>query len=185
MPVLGYVLTLPSCSLNIFVLSTRVIRVWDIVLDHDNLSRAISQTIERIEKSHIRGQECAIFAELDKSHIEGSRQSKDDIGISKIPRVFPMTCVGASARIQTTEKKSRHFHPASDDPRQFTLLKFYELNAGAIKILLDGKDESVDLPFTPGPKEHAIIHHKSEPQRSILLMGRSGTGEASLLNHLI
>ena len=45
----------------------QVIRVWDVVLDHDNLSRAIDQTIERIEKSHLRGEDCAIYAELDKS----------------------------------------------------------------------------------------------------------------------
>ena len=50
--------------------------------------------------------------------------------------------------------------------------KFYELNAGAVKMLLDGQDESMDLPFTPGPKEHEIIHYQSDPQRSILLMGR-------------
>jgi len=31
------------------------IRVWHIVEDHDNLRRAISLTIERIEKSHSRG----------------------------------------------------------------------------------------------------------------------------------
>ncbi|KAL7553719.1 hypothetical protein ACHAWF_017047, partial [Thalassiosira exigua] len=73
-----------------------------------------------------------------------------------------------------------HFHPASDDPRQFTLLKFYELNRDAIKILLDGQDEQ-DLPFTPGPKEHEIIHFNPDPQRSILLMGRSGTGKTTCL----
>lgn len=56
------------------------------------------------------------------------------------------------------------------------LFQFYELDSGAIKILLEGSDENMDLPFTPGPKEHTIIHHTSDPQRSILLMGRSGTG---------
>ena len=63
-------------------------------------------------------------------------------------------------------------------------------------MLLDGKDDTMDLPFTPGPKEHEvslgaeghssfsnyvsphptvlcqIIHFQSDPQRSILLMGR-------------
>ncbi|KAL7540343.1 hypothetical protein ACHAXR_010608, partial [Thalassiosira sp. AJA248-18] len=37
------------------------------------------------------------------------------------------------------------------------------------------------LPFTPGAKEHAIIHYQSDPQRSILLMGRSGTGKTTCL----
>ena len=161
----------------------QVIRVWDIVLDHDNLSRSIDQTIERIEKSHLRGEECAIYAEIDKSSSNSANPQpetvKDDTNknlVTRIPRVFPMsqevTCIG-SARDETPKGKSRHFHPASDDPRQYTLLKFYELNAGAVKMLLDGQDESMDLPFTPGPKEHEIIHFKADPQRSILLMGRS------------
>lgn len=128
-----------------------VIRVWDVVLDHDNLSRAIDQTIERIEKSHLRGEDCALYAEIDKS---GSTPQPSN-GI-RIPRVFPLSneikCVGTKTE-QTPKGKSRHFHPASDDDRQFTLLKFYELNAGAVKMLLDGQDDSMDLPFTPGPKE--------------------------------
>ncbi len=182
------------------------------MLDHDNLSRAIDQTIERIEKSHLRGEDCAIYAELDKSNTKFALSEKDKTGVTKVPRVFPMsnevTCVGSKARGPATDGKSRHFHPASDDPRQFTLLKFYELNEGAIKILLDGNDDQVDLPFTPGPKEHKIIHvsakswkeqcqgklthfrsfflqYKSKPQRSILLMGRSGTGKKASYNVMI
>jgi len=158
----------------------QVIRVWDVVLDHDNLSRAIDQTIERIEKSHLRGEECAIAAEIDKfnasspSAMAGVIKTKENTVVVRIPRVFPMsnevTCVGFK-RDQSPKAKTRHFHPASDDPRQYTLLKFYELNAGAVKLLLDGREN--DLPFVPGPKEHEIIHYQSEPQRSILLSGRS------------
>ena len=149
----------------------RVIRVWDIVLDHDNLSRTISQTIERIEKSHQRGEECALFAQIDKDQSDESARH----GFLNIPRVFPMSmevCTDADKRQKPNSGKANHFHPASDDPRQFTLLKFYELNSAAVKMLLDGEDEDIELPFTPGPKEHAIIHHRSNPQKSILLMGR-------------
>ena len=147
------------------------------MLDHDNLSRAIDLTIARIEKSHLRGEDCALFAEIDRS--EGNNPPPSSEGM-RIPRVFPMShevkCIGSSSE-ETPKGRSRHFHPASDDDRQFTLLKFYELNAGAVKILLDGQDDNTDLPFTPGPKEHEIIHFQSDPQRSILLMGRSGTGK--------
>jgi hypothetical protein len=127
------------------------------VLDHDNLSRAIIQTIKRIEKSHQRGEECALYAEIDKSNAATSKTRDEGI---KIPRVFPMTqemCINKSQKINND--KSSHFHPASEDPWQFTLLKFYELNKSAVKMLLDGQDDNMDLPFTPGPKEHTIIHH--------------------------
>jgi hypothetical protein len=144
-------------------------------MDHDNLNRAVDQAIERIEKSHLRGEDCAIYAEIDKSNLK-SVPTKNETEGAKIPRVFPMsnevTSTG-STKYQPQSGRSRHFHPASEDPRQFTLLKFYELNAAAVKILLEGKDAaSMDLPFTPGPKEHEIIHYQSNPQRSILLMGR-------------
>lgn len=93
-----------------------------IVLDHDNLSRTIEKTIDRIEKSHLRGEECALFAEIDRT---GKSKTGINDGI-RIPRVWPMSnevkCVGSSAE-ETPKGKSRHFHPASDDLKQFTLLK--------------------------------------------------------------
>ena len=98
-----------------------------------------------------------MYAEIDRSRsIAGSLKAKEG-GIS-VPRVFPMTqeirCLGTENRRPLSQGKTNHFHPASDDPRQFTLLKFYELNSSAIAMLLDGNDENIDLPFTPGPKEH-------------------------------
>lgn len=115
-----------SCYLSLLpVLSFFAWFICSVVLDHDNLSRAIEQTIERIEKSHLRGEDCAIYAELDRSHAVRSRPSKDSL--ERIPRVFPMSnelvAAGSSARGSAGEGKSRHFHPASEDPRQYTLLK--------------------------------------------------------------
>lgn len=166
----------------------QVVRVWDIVLDHDNLSRAIDQTIERIEKSHKRGEDCAIWAEIDKkAHLEQASDAEDAANNTtdgvRVPKYFAMSqevTVTGTGRDEASKGKSKHFDPASDDPRQYTLLKFYELNEGAVKMLLDGKD-SMDLPFTPGPKEHEIIHYRSDTPKSILLMGRSGTGKTTCL----
>ena len=161
-----YVLTLFSCSIFF-----RVIRVWDIVEDHDKLKDRINLAIDRIEQSHLRGQQSIIYSELDGSS-DISLPSNSNI---VVPRVFTMKQnIGRHISITTpaTNNKHRHYPPASHDPLQYTLLKFYELNAGAIKVLLDTKDEDVDLPFTPGPKEHEIIHHSTKPPRSILLMGR-------------
>jgi superfamily I DNA/RNA helicase len=163
----------------------QVVRVWDIVLDHDNLSRAIDQTIERIEKSHKRGEDCAIWAEIDKKAQDqtvAADEAANGDGI-RVPKYFAMsqevTVIG-TGKDEASKGKSKHFDPASDDPRQYTLLKFYELNEGAVKMLLDGKG-NMDLPFTPGPKEHEIIHHRSDTPKSILLMGRSGTGKTTCL----
>ena len=72
----------------------QVIRVWDIVLDHDNLARTIDQTIERIEKSHLRGETCAIYAEIEKSSVgsnPAAAKDSNNTGVTRIPRVFPRT----------------------------------------------------------------------------------------------
>jgi hypothetical protein len=94
-----------------------------------------------------------------------------------VPKVFSMRqnikqAAESNKDIALAKSGRLHYPPASDDPSQFTLIKFYELNSGAIKLILGGSNESADLPFTPGPKEHDIIHHNTNPKRSILLMGR-------------
>ena len=94
-----------------------------------------------------------------------------------VPRVFTAKhCVQQKSNTAKAVTKpvgdQKHYPPASHDPTQYTLLKFYQLNNDAVKLLLDSNDDQIDLPFTPGPKEHEIIHHKSDPRRSMLLQGR-------------
>ena len=98
----------------------QVVRVWDIVLDHDNLSRAINKTIERIEKSHLRGEQCALYTEIDKTLNNKSSSVQGKLS-ANIPKVFPMSselvCT-ESMKQQPPKGKSRHFTPATDDPKQ-------------------------------------------------------------------
>lgn len=150
----------------------RVIRLWDVVQDHDNLTRSIDLAVERIERSHLRGRDCLIYSELE--NFDGTREFDSSIDSSeqRLPRVFAMRQGVDSNKNDSVEHTARHYPPASHDPQQFTLLKFYNLDAGAISLLLDGQTENPDLPFTPGPKEHEIIHFTADPKRSILLMGR-------------
>lgn len=147
--------------------------MWDIVLDHDKLDREIDRAVERVEKSHLRGQGCVLYSELED--FDNCSDAPGSVVGQQVPRVFAMRedlTSNNSVDSAKESEKCRHYPPASDDPRQFTLLKFYELDAGAIDCLLHSKNQNTDLPFTPGPKEHAIIHYTSTPPRSILLMGR-------------
>lgn len=129
--------------------------------------------VERIEKSHLRGKESLLYSELidfdERVDVNTSIESSGQ----RLPKVFTLRQgVDCCDSPPLAMQKYRHYPPASDDPLQFTLLKFYELDAGAIKLLLDGQNEEHDLPFTPGPTEHEVIHYNSDPPRSILLMGR-------------
>lgn len=144
--------------------------MWDIVLDHDKLDREINRAVERIEKSHLRGQGCVLFSALQD--FDRRTEALGSVVGQQVPRVFAMRKELTNAKsVPTVENKScRHYPPASDDPRQFTLLKFYELDAAAIDCLLQPENQDTDLPFVPGPTEHQIINQPTG--KSILLMGR-------------
>lgn len=142
--------------------------------DHDKLSDRISLAIDRIEQSLLRGEQSTMYSNLD-----GAESSNETVrttsGSTVFPRVFSTKngSKGEGVKDKSLCKgQSRHYPPASHDPLRYTLLKFYQLNNDAVKMLLEANDEKIDLPFTPGPKEHEIIHHSSNPNRSILLMGR-------------
>jgi hypothetical protein len=98
-----------------------------------------------------------IYSELEDFDSDGQQMTTGSNGI-QLPRVFSMrqgvelNSSELTSRPAHEEPRDRHYPPASDDPRQFTLLKFYELDAGAIKLLLSEQSEDADLPFTPGPK---------------------------------
>ena len=143
--------------------------------DHDKLSDRISLAIDRIEQSHLRGEKSAIYSELDGEEISQVSVGGSNTNIA-VPRVFAMKKGSQSNGVKSEEAlekgQNRYYPPATPNPLQYTLLKFYHLNSDAVKLLLESNSEKMDLPFTPGPKEHEIIHHKSNPQRSILLMGR-------------
>jgi len=156
----------------------QVVRVWDIVEDHDDLTRAIDRTVDRILKSRKRGEECMISADLDASPLSNANGTTNTCSV---PNVYRMMS-GMKTRNQNEAIKSgssKYYPPASDDDYQYTLLKFYALNTQAVEQLL-GTDVN-ELPFSPGPKEYEIIQHKTTPPRPILLMGRSGTGKTTCL----
>lgn len=117
-----------------------VVRVWDIVEDHDNLTRAIDLAVERVERSHKRGKECMIYAELDSSAIDTAVDVRDNL--CAIPSVFLMKS-GMQTRVEidgdskgATRKKNTYHPPASSDNQQYTLMKFYALNTRAVEQLL-------------------------------------------------
>ncbi|CAJ1968924.1 unnamed protein product [Cylindrotheca closterium] len=162
----------------------QVIRVWDIVVNHDALTTAIDQAVERavdrIEKSHIRGEKCQVFTELDGygGSVENNGEKGSQCITQRIPKVFQMKQGVKGLDVPT---KAVYYAPANDDEKQYNLLKFYEMNAEAVGLLLDGDVDNADLPFTPGPQEHEIIHFNPNPKRSLLLQGRSGTGKTTCL----
>lgn len=126
----------PRCSTGGSYFAETGVRVWEIVEDHDNLSRAIQLTIERIEKSHARGLRCMLFTELideGNLHINCSN-TQQDVTPTKYPIQENVRC---ELKTSKDNKSRRLNHPANEDEKQYNLLKFYELNHEFVKVMLD------------------------------------------------
>lgn len=144
---------------------SEIIRIWDIVLDHDK----IHHSGVKITKSHERGRECIINKKL-----KGFGQSQHNPGnyVTKhLPRLF-------AEQEDTTipELQSEYFPPATSEESEFHIMKFYSVESSFVQKVLQNKD-IVDVPFKVGELEHAIINLHPEPLSPILLLGRSGTGK--------
>ncbi|XP_048257654.1 uncharacterized protein LOC124143780 isoform X2 [Haliotis rufescens] len=142
---------------------TQIIRVWDIVSSDDDIQRLS----ESIRTSYKRGQ-----TSLLKRNLKGLERSHHTEKHKQLPLHF--------AEQDMTVKATNpymFFPPASPDPREYHILKFYTFTAALVNIILSKMHRKADLPFKVTDKEHAIIHLSGEAP--ILLLGRSGTGKTT------
>ena len=164
-----------------------IIRVWDIVLDHDTLPRAI----DRIVKSHKRGMDCII-----KTNLKGIQKESSNNG-SYLGACFPNRYAEISdlslsniedaggrdlpKEPQAIEKMSKvFFPPASADDQEYHILKFYSFSTALVNTILEGDLTSkIDFPFKITELEHAIVNLRPKPPSPIILLGRSGTGKTT------
>ncbi|XP_078333030.1 TPR and ankyrin repeat-containing protein 1-like isoform X2 [Crassostrea virginica] len=146
---------------------SEVIRVWDIVFDHDK----IFKSVQRIIKSHCRGKECIIQRKL-----KGVKQSQfqDSIG-KRFPMAFAESDVDFDAKSLQEYQEKRYYPPASSNETEYHILKFYNFDSNLVSCVLHNLQVKVDFPFRVTDLEHAIINLKSKAP--ILLLGRSGTGK--------
>ncbi len=151
---------------------SEVIRLWDIVRDHDNLSRSIDQVVENIKKSQARGKTAAFQKKLVmRKNIK--KQSTANQEKLRQPQYY--VCNEDESATEVA-----HFSPAgSTREDEYNVTTFYSFNSSfIISMLAGGNDARRDFPYKEWPKEHDII---SMPQgkASILLLGRSGTGKTT------
>ena len=162
---------------------SEIIRIWDIVFDHDNLPRAI----ENIVTSFTRGQECILKKEL-KGLPRGKGFQNRGPNLY-VKRTQANLCASMSA-FDVQENKSEayddevtYFPPASHHENEYQVLKFYDLSAAMIQTIL--KQQSchveIDFPFRVTEEEHDIINFEPTPHSSIILIGRSGTGKTTCI----
>lgn len=131
---------------------SEVIRLWDIVRDHDNLNRHIERALLCIKKSQERGEMAAITIPLKTSQKpKQSTQGQEQI---RLPQVY--ICGESEANV---EALNQSFHPAGsikDD--EYNVITFYSFDDSFVKSMLNGDNVRRDFPFKEWPKEHDIIN---------------------------
>ena len=162
------------------VVYAQVIRVWDIVRDHDNLDRSIRSCVKQIESSHRRGKYASIHLSLQRQPqllkaIEPVK-GREDLEI-------PLTFLASDPEFKQTymygaEADTAQFTPAASMKEdEYNVTTFYSFDTAVVKSMLTGTNVRRDYPFKEWPKEHEIINLRSN--EAILLLGRSGTGKTT------
>ncbi|XP_068702489.1 TPR and ankyrin repeat-containing protein 1-like [Montipora foliosa] len=161
-----------------------IIRVWDIVLDHDKLQRSI----ERIIKSIDRGMDCLIKTKLKGIPMDNAASSSNLCLPSKYTEVEEGNQAPKRERKKKEAQKttigqdlSKIFYPpASANDQDYHILKFYSFNTPLVKSVLESDSSTkIDFPFKITELEYAIVNLQPDPSTPIILLGRSGTGKTT------
>ena len=88
--------------------------------------------------------------------------------------------LAAKSDLVNSEQSHVHYPPASPEPNDYKLLKFYSVTGPTLRSLLNRSGKSdASLPFKVTSKEWAIL--QLDTPRAVLLLGRSGTGKTSCI----
>lgn len=152
---------------------SQVIRVWEIIVDHDDLDNKISYCVEQIEQSYSRGSMASVCSALKPIVQDTSREG----GFVRGQESFDLPCTYI-VQSQDLLKSEHHFVPAaSTKDTEYNVTTFYSFDSMTVKSMIAGTNERRDYPFKEWQKEHEIIKLKSS--EAILLLGRSGTGKTT------
>ncbi|XP_039192831.1 TPR and ankyrin repeat-containing protein 1 isoform X2 [Crotalus tigris] len=149
---------------------TEIIRLWDIVLDHDKLSHAI----DTVCIAYNRGLDCILRKKL-KGINTGSISSN-----LKTQKRIPLIYV----EVTKTEKVKDHalleyFPPARTVETEYNVMKFHSFSTNMAFNILNDITYTVEYPFRVGELEYAVIDLNLKPLEPIILIGRSGTGKTT------
>ena len=165
---------------------SEIIRIWDIVFDHDKVPRAI----ENIVTSFTRGRDCILKKELrGLPRVDASQNQGPNLYVKQNQtNIPPFLSVSGLQKDETVKDEANDdqvtlFSPASHHDNEYQVLKFYHLSPVMIRTILKQQPCSVefDYPFRVTEEEHDIINFEPSPQSSIILIGRSGTGKTTCI----
>ena len=145
---------------------TEVIRVWDVVLDHDKIHHCVDN-IER--NAHDRGHEASHFVQCSLRCVETGSSVK---GNKRSPKTF------VQIKEPTEKEEDQVFvPPIHPEENMYTIASMYSLTTHVVKCMLEDGNVEKAFPYQEWPREHDIINMGNE--EAILLLGRSGTGKTT------
>ena len=165
---------------------SEIIRIWDIVFDHDKVPHAI----KNIVTSFTRGQDCILKKELrGLPRVDASQNQGPNLYVKQNQTSVPTFSSASEVQEDETvtdkanDDQVTFFPPASHHDNEYQVLKFYHLSTAMIQTILKQQSCSVeiDFPFRVTEEEHEIINFEPSPQSSIILIGRSGTGKTTCI----
>ncbi|XP_044860938.1 LOW QUALITY PROTEIN: TPR and ankyrin repeat-containing protein 1 [Mauremys mutica] len=149
---------------------TEIIRIWDIVLDHCKLDRAIGT----ICTAYNRGLSCILRKKL--KGISKIKQSSNLKMQKRIPR-----CYVEDTEAEKTKEHiiPEYFPPASAVETEYNIMKFHSFSTNMALNIINDMNSTVEYPFRVGELEYAVIDLSPKPMEPIILIGRSGTGKTT------
>ncbi|XP_042328665.1 TPR and ankyrin repeat-containing protein 1 isoform X2 [Sceloporus undulatus] len=152
---------------------TQIIRIWDIVLDHCKLNKAIYHAAS-ICAAYNRGRSCILRKNLK---VINTNLLSSNIKIQKrIPHIYV-----EDTKVDKSEDHAvpEYFPPASAAETEYNIMKFHSFSTNMAYNILNDMTSTVEYPFRVGELEYAIIDLNPKPLEPIILIGRSGTGKTT------
>ncbi|XP_004676694.1 PREDICTED: TPR and ankyrin repeat-containing protein 1 [Condylura cristata] len=147
---------------------TEIIRIWDIVLDHNKLS----DSINAICSAYNRGLACILRKKL-KGINKGLVSTKTQ---RRIPRCY---VEDTEAERSSKQVEPEYFPPASAVKTEYNIMKFHSFSTNMAFNILNDMTTTVEYPFRVGELEYSVINLNPKPLEPIILIGRSGTGKTT------
>ncbi|XP_072908202.1 TPR and ankyrin repeat-containing protein 1-like isoform X2 [Hemitrygon akajei] len=148
---------------------SEIIRIWDIILDHNKVDRALTA----IASSYNRGASCSLRKKL--KGISKAVFTSNLNAQRKIPLIF----VEYVNWKELKEKLPEYFPPASAVETEYNIMKFHSFSTNMALNIITNLESRVEYPFRVGELEYAIIDLDPKPLEAIILIGRSGTGKTT------